>query len=718
MPAPQLPDASSIGTPERRSTPGQAPVDGGIVSGTVGGDPVGVGTYKVARSALGYYVPDRTESSGGLVEPEGRWMGRLARALKLDERPVDATSLSSVVDAIDPTSGDALYKVGAMRRIVAFDIVLAAPKSVSVLLALGEHATASALRAAHDASVEASVEYLERNVAFVRRHRDGTRIVEESGGLVVAGFVHRTSRAADPHLHTHLLVVNLGRDPDGCWSTLDARALFVHARASSALYGAHLRHAISTGVDLHFAPRRSGVIDLIGARDGTINLFSRRSLEVAASLEGGGFVSRRANRIAAEKTRAPKDLSIPWEALVEQWWERAGSAGLSADAVHSFGHRSWSVDEPRSPVSPDPVEIIGSFDRPFTRRELTTVLADRAVDGANASEIEARVDVALGSPAARPRRATYFVAEARGERRIPRSVPEPRWASAHIAEILDRIEGVIASAARVGADSDLHSALAEAAVAVRVDGGIESLSAIRREGARVRSLDRSIVAVAPTAALAGHFAAMTGIETSSALAPGRLGRHDLLAMVAPGSIAPHVWKTAFDRQQRTGIPMILVDRPVRQARGAREPRSMTAQSRRRVTRNLEIPRNVEVRFVPDPAALRRAALRAAADWARRGLGVVVVTSGAIGPLEASGIPAVGSREAAELARTDSMLAAVVVGDVRVLGSSGQRAFGLRRTHLLVEPLDPLARSAIDVSIEPRRPGRSRDGARREPALGR
>ena len=36
-------------------------------------------------------------------------------------------------------------------------------------------------------------------------------IVEEASGLVAAAFRHRTSRAGDPQLHTHVLVANLGR---------------------------------------------------------------------------------------------------------------------------------------------------------------------------------------------------------------------------------------------------------------------------------------------------------------------------------------------------------------------------------------------------------------------------------------------------------------------------------------------------------------------------
>ncbi len=39
-----------------------------------------------------------------------------------------------------------------------------------------------------------------------------------STGPVAGAFVHRTSRALDPHLHTHLVVANVAQGVDGVWS--------------------------------------------------------------------------------------------------------------------------------------------------------------------------------------------------------------------------------------------------------------------------------------------------------------------------------------------------------------------------------------------------------------------------------------------------------------------------------------------------------------------
>jgi conjugative relaxase-like TrwC/TraI family protein len=44
--------------------------------------------------------------------------------------------------------------------------------------------------------------------------------------MAAATFVHRTSRDGDPQLHTHCVVANLGRRPDGTYAALDATPFY------------------------------------------------------------------------------------------------------------------------------------------------------------------------------------------------------------------------------------------------------------------------------------------------------------------------------------------------------------------------------------------------------------------------------------------------------------------------------------------------------------
>src|SRR5208283_4534088 len=99
---------------------------------------------------------------------------------------------------------------------------------------LGSEDVREQVRAAHEDAATAALGYLERNGARVRRTlaRGEARAVLPAQGLVAAAFMHRASRAPDPHLHSHVLVANLAPGPDGRWSALDARGLFLEMRTA------------------------------------------------------------------------------------------------------------------------------------------------------------------------------------------------------------------------------------------------------------------------------------------------------------------------------------------------------------------------------------------------------------------------------------------------------------------------------------------------------
>jgi len=173
----------------------------------------------------------------GAREAPGQWMGRSAERLGLSGE-VDAEALHRVLDHRDPVSGTRLTRAQGAPKVPGFDATFCAPKSVSLLFALADPETSNEVRNAHDAAVSAALRVLEDVAARARRGKAGTeRVVAE--GFVAAGFRHRTSRAGDPHLHTHVLAANLVYSPqDERWSALDARPLYGWAKTVGYLYEA------------------------------------------------------------------------------------------------------------------------------------------------------------------------------------------------------------------------------------------------------------------------------------------------------------------------------------------------------------------------------------------------------------------------------------------------------------------------------------------------
>ena len=126
--------------------------------------------------------------------------------------------------------------------VVGYDIVVAAPRPVSILLALdAEHAPI--VVAAHRRSVRASIEYLEERALVVQRQRNGEREDHPARWERVVGFTHGINRHGEPHLHDHVVV---GARPQGSNVQLDARSLFAHAQAADALYRSSMRRELTS----------------------------------------------------------------------------------------------------------------------------------------------------------------------------------------------------------------------------------------------------------------------------------------------------------------------------------------------------------------------------------------------------------------------------------------------------------------------------------------
>ena len=171
--------------------------------------------HRLAPGAEAYYldqvvsgIEDYYAEAG---EAPGYWLAS-SEQLGLDGlvRPDD---LRAVLTGTEPATGESLHRA-KNRKVPGWDLAFRAPKSVSILWALGEPGVAREVVAAHESAVAKAVSYLEDQAAFTRTGRNGIHRVK-ADGFIAAGFRHRTSRDRDPLLHTHVLVANSVRTPDG-----------------------------------------------------------------------------------------------------------------------------------------------------------------------------------------------------------------------------------------------------------------------------------------------------------------------------------------------------------------------------------------------------------------------------------------------------------------------------------------------------------------------
>ena len=286
--------------------------------------------YLIGSVALGieeYYL--------GVGEAPGVWAGRWSDELGL-VGVVEADQLRALIEARHPVSGDDLVRGLRGRSVRAFDVTFSAPKSVSLLWALGSPDAADAVMRAHVDSVDVAVRFLESRAAVARQQVDGVRRRVGTSGLVVAGFVHRTSREGDPQLHSHCLVPNLvRRASDGRVVALDGYPLHVWARAAGSVYQAELQCHLSRTLAVGWGEDRRNTRDLVGISAEQRRVFSKRSGQIEAELEAIGAAGledaglrMRADDVASLATRVAKDRSLTPARLTEHWATEAGAAGL------------------------------------------------------------------------------------------------------------------------------------------------------------------------------------------------------------------------------------------------------------------------------------------------------------------------------------------------------------------------------------------------------
>ncbi|MCU1494327.1 MAG: conjugative relaxase domain protein, partial [Acidimicrobiaceae bacterium] len=133
-----------------------------------------------------YYLSAAAGRGDGLpafVEPLGVWTGSLAEALGLAARVVEPVSMRALLAGADPETGEILDSRHHRVRIIGFDCTFAAPKSVSLLHALGTPEIARTVQFAHSTSVDAVLSYLERHAARVRRRSRGGDEVRQATGF-------------------------------------------------------------------------------------------------------------------------------------------------------------------------------------------------------------------------------------------------------------------------------------------------------------------------------------------------------------------------------------------------------------------------------------------------------------------------------------------------------------------------------------------------------
>jgi conjugative relaxase-like TrwC/TraI family protein len=316
-------------------------------------NPVDAKKYFKEHLAVGDYYAE------GQTVP-GQWIGQGAADLGL----CGVTTPDEFVrlcDNLNPQTGERLTlrqkttriekgidggEQQAANRRVFYDFTFSPPKSVSIAALIGDDVR---IVEAHEQAVASAMHQLQTFAATrVRKNDECTD--RPTANLVAAMFRHDTSRALDPHLHTHCIVFNATFDPvEKQWKALQNHDMFAAQKFVENVYYHELtRKLVKCGYQIENQPR--GDFEIIGVAPGLIEKFSKRHREIDRKTKellarepekaGDNLAAIRENIAHKDRPRKIRDIGL--QKLQALWGgqmsaaEKASLDGLTAKPSIAF----------------------------------------------------------------------------------------------------------------------------------------------------------------------------------------------------------------------------------------------------------------------------------------------------------------------------------------------------------------------------------------------
>lgn len=359
-----------------------------------------------------YYT--RAEYYQQSSESTGQWFGQGAAALGL-KGAVSGRALRRLFLGRSPDGTRQLVKV---RRRVApekeatkqpethvpgFDLTFSVPKTVSTLWALSEEALRRLIDRAIDEAARETLTWLEQNLELARRGKGGRH--HDVAKLVVAMFDHSTTRALEPGLHRHCVILNLCQGRDRKWSKVSSRELFRWFRTSGPMFRNTLLLKLRDYLGVEgYRPalndKPASWFELRGVSETLADHWSSRRKEILADAElsHGNCSTAQARQNANLRTRRPKGELPSTAELDRQWQKEAAALGVTPQSQQGALARfnTSDIEQCFEQAIADATRVCladrAYFSRPKFLQAVSEAMQDVPVSGV---EVARRADAAL-----------------------------------------------------------------------------------------------------------------------------------------------------------------------------------------------------------------------------------------------------------------------------------------------------------------------------------
>lgn len=356
-------------------------------------------SFKFVSDAVraGHYF-ESSDDYYGKEGHRGDWVGSGADALALQKvNGVERAMFQRLLEGELP-DGKRLRvnKTRAAGDRKGIDFTFSAPKSVSIQALVQEDAR---IVAAHDAAVKKSLELMQE-FAATRKKVKGLSFRERTGNLVVATFRHELSRAQDPQLHTHAVMMNMTQRSDGQWRALSNEDMLRNVKMVGSYYRATLAEEL-TQLGFELRETRKGGWELAHISDAVVRHFSQRSRAIEELLAARGQARETATTaqkqvVTLASRRRKTETDRAW--LREHWRQTAREVGLDFQALgtQSGVRRGSALGARRAANEAIDFAIAHLAERQgiFSRAELLEVAYGRAATRTTTQEVRMALEVA------------------------------------------------------------------------------------------------------------------------------------------------------------------------------------------------------------------------------------------------------------------------------------------------------------------------------------
>lgn len=264
------------------------------------------------------------------------WFGHGAEKLGLLNQHVEPQMFERLLSGQMP-SGALLGKQqnGVNKHRPGVDLTVSVPKSVSILCSMSDdQQQRSAIKDAIQRSAQVTFGMIEHDLAETRMTVKGETSYCKTGNLCAAFYLHDLSRAGDPQLHIHMVVMNMTERSDGKWRSLSSQSgnykenaktvngFVEQARRHKRYYGTIFRsHLANLLTELGYTlevDKRLGTFEIAGFSEKTLDTFSERRNQIEARLKALGQEGAKA---ASEATLWSREHKKKYDrAMIKEHW--------------------------------------------------------------------------------------------------------------------------------------------------------------------------------------------------------------------------------------------------------------------------------------------------------------------------------------------------------------------------------------------------------------